>query len=168
LSSTGAGPKTVTAVAGGVTLNQQPIVTVTAGPAHAGQSTVSASPTSITQTTGTSTITVTVKDEFGNPVSGSTVVVEATGSGNSITGPGATTNASGVATATLSSTVAPETVRRQPTNAASTARQDRPRTVAYRLGVAFRRRRRADVLHAAAATICVTVNGGARQSAASV
>ena len=106
LSSTGAGPKTVTAVAGGVTLNQQPVVTVTAAAPNASQSTVAASPTSIAQTTGTSTITVTVKDAFGNPVSGSTVVVGATGSGNTITGPAGTTNLSGVATATLSSTVA--------------------------------------------------------------
>ncbi|HEY7686331.1 MAG TPA: Ig-like domain-containing protein, partial [Gemmatimonadales bacterium] len=106
LSSTGAGPKTVTAVAGGVTLNQQPVVTVYAGPADAGQSTVGASPTSIVQTSGSSTVTVTVKDAYGNPVNGSTVVVGATGSGNTITGPAGTTNASGVATATLSSTVA--------------------------------------------------------------
>ncbi len=111
LSSTGAGPKTVTAVAGGVTLNPQPVVTVYAGQADAGQSTVGASPTSIVQSTGTSTITVTVKDAYGNLVNGSTVVVEATGSENTITGPAGTTNASGVATATLSSTVAePKTV----------------------------------------------------------
>jgi hypothetical protein len=106
LSSTGAGLKSVTAVAGGVTLNQQPVVTVNPGPADAGQSTVAASPTSIVQTTGTSTITVTVKDAYGNPVSGSTVVVEATGSGNTVSGPAGTTDVSGVATATLSSTVA--------------------------------------------------------------
>jgi hypothetical protein len=108
--STGAGPHTVTAVAGGVTLTQQPVVTVNAGPVDAGKSTVSAQPTSIVVGTGTSTITVTVKDGFGNPISGSNVVLAATGSGNSLTGGGAT-NASGVATGTLSSTVVePKTV----------------------------------------------------------
>ena len=105
LGSTGAGSKTVTAVAGGVTLNQQPGVTVTAGPAHAGQSTVGAAPTSITAGSGSSTLTVTVKDQFGNPVNGSNVVLSATGTGNTLTGGGAT-NVSGVATGTFSSTVA--------------------------------------------------------------
>ena len=108
--STGAGPHTVTAVAGGVTLTQQPVVTVSAGPISAAQSTVSAQPTSIVVGTGSSTITVTVKDQFGNPVSGSNVVLAATGSGNTLTG-GGTTSSSGVATGTLSSTVVePKTV----------------------------------------------------------
>jgi hypothetical protein len=91
-------------VAGGVTLTQQPVVTVTAGSVDAGQSTVSAQPTSIVVGTGTSTITVTVKDAFGNPIGGANVVLAATGSGNTLSGGGAT-NTSGVATGTLSSTV---------------------------------------------------------------
>lgn len=102
LTSTGAGAKTVTAVAGGVTLNQQPVVNVFAGPPDAAQSTVSANPTSIEQITGTSTITVTVKDQFGNPVNGSSVVLGASGTGNSFGQP-SPTNASGVTTGTLSS-----------------------------------------------------------------
>ena len=102
--STGAGSHTVTAVAGGVTLNQQPVVSVSAGSANAGNSSVTAQPTAIAVGTGSSTITVTVKDQFGNPVSGSNVVLAASGSGNTLTGGGAT-NASGVATGTLSSTV---------------------------------------------------------------
>ena len=105
LASTGAGSKTVTAVAGGITLNQQPIVTVTAGPANAGQSTLTALPGTITQNTGTANITVTVRDQYGNPVNLSNVVLSATGTGNTLTG-GGSTNASGVATGTLSSTVA--------------------------------------------------------------
>jgi Invasin, domain 3/Bacterial Ig-like domain (group 1)/Calcineurin-like phosphoesterase len=109
-SSTGAGSHTVTAVAGSVTLTQQPVVTVSAGPISAAQSTVSAQPTSIVVGTGSSTITVTVKDQFGNPVSGSNVALAATGSGNTLTG-GGTTSSSGVATGTLSSTaVEPKTV----------------------------------------------------------
>lgn len=105
-SSTAAGTKTITAVAGGITLTQQPVVTVTAGAANAGQSTVGAAPTSITVNTGTSTVTVTVKDAFGNPVGGSTVVVSASGTGNSITQPVGPTGANGVATATFGSSVA--------------------------------------------------------------
>jgi len=76
------------------------------GGVFAAQSTVSASPTSIPAGTGTSTITVTAKDGAGNPVSGATVVLSATGSANTITQPSGPTNASGVATGTLSSTAA--------------------------------------------------------------
>ncbi len=104
-SSTAAGPHTVTVTAGGVTLSQQPALTVTAGPADGAKSTVVAQPTSIDQGTGTATITVTVKDTYGNPVTGSNVVLTASGSGNTLTGGGATSTA-GVATGTLSSTVA--------------------------------------------------------------
>src|SRR5207248_1187355 len=67
-------------------------------------STVSASPTTLTAGSGNATITVTVKDGSGNPISGATVVLAATGSGNTLTQPSGTTNSSGVATGTLSST----------------------------------------------------------------
>src|SRR5439155_14608600 len=60
--------------------------------------------------TGTSTITVTAKDGVGNPIQGATVVLAATGTGNTLTQPSATTNASGVATGTLSSTVAEDKI----------------------------------------------------------
>src|SRR5439155_1132477 len=68
-------------------------------------STVSASPTTLTAGSGSATITVTVKNGSGNPISGATVVLAATGSGNTLTQPSGTTNSSGVATGTLSSTV---------------------------------------------------------------
>src|SRR5256886_6073367 len=59
----------------------------------------------------TSTITVTAKDANGNPIGGATVVLAATGSGNTLTQPSGTTDATGVATGTLSATVAgPKTV----------------------------------------------------------
>ena len=106
VSGTSVGPRTITAVAGGVTLNQQPSVTVTAGAPSAGTSTVGASPTSITAGSGSSTITVTVRDQYGNPVSGSNVVLAASGTGNTLTQPVGPTNASGVTTGTLSSSVA--------------------------------------------------------------
>ncbi|MGH7615339.1 MAG: beta strand repeat-containing protein [Gemmatimonadales bacterium] len=71
-------------------------------------STITRAPTSITASSGTitSTITVTARDNLNNAIQGATVVLSATGSGNSLIQPVATTNASGVATGTLASTVA--------------------------------------------------------------
>jgi hypothetical protein len=105
LSSTVAGSKTVTAVVNGVTITQQPAVTVTAGAIAGAQSTILAAPAAIVQTTGVSTISVTVKDAFGNPVSGAAVTLAATGSGNNLTQPSGPTGATGIATGTLSSSV---------------------------------------------------------------
>lgn len=70
-------------------------------------STLSGSTSSITASSGSSTVTVTVtaRDGFGNPISGATVVLGVTGTGNAINQPAAT-NGSGVATGTVSSTVA--------------------------------------------------------------
>src|SRR5437867_3565782 len=79
--------------------------TVTCPVVSAAQSTVAATPTSLTAGSGSATITVTVKDANGAPLSGATVVLVATGSGNTLTQPSGTTNASGMATGTLSSTV---------------------------------------------------------------
>jgi hypothetical protein len=76
------------------------------GGVSASLSTVSANPGSITAGSGTSTITVTARDASGNPVSGATVVLSASGTGNTLTQPVGPTDASGVATGTLSSTVA--------------------------------------------------------------
>jgi adhesin/invasin len=50
------------------------------------------------------TVTVTVKDRFGNPVPGQTVTVAATGSNNVLNPNGGSTGANGLFTATLSST----------------------------------------------------------------
>jgi adhesin/invasin len=71
------------------------------------QSTLGVNTSSITASSGGSavTVTVTAKDQFGNPVSGVTVSLSATGSGNTINQPGVT-NGSGVTTGTISSTVA--------------------------------------------------------------
>jgi hypothetical protein len=63
----------------------------------------------ITASSGSSatTITVTARDAFDNPIQGATVALAALpGTGNSLTQPGSTTNSSGVATGTLSSTKA--------------------------------------------------------------
>ena len=69
------------------------------------RSTLVASPTVITPGGATSTITVAVKDAGGNPISGATVELAATGSGNTLVQPAAVTDADGVATGTLSSSV---------------------------------------------------------------
>jgi adhesin/invasin len=71
----------------------------------AGKSTVSADPTSIQAGSGLSTITVTVLDGNGSPVSGASVTLQASGSGNTLTQPSGVTGADGVATGTLASTV---------------------------------------------------------------
>jgi hypothetical protein len=69
------------------------------------RSTVAASPASIDAGTGLSTITVTVRDGAGDAVSGATVTLSATGTGNILTQPSAPTGADGVATGTLQSLI---------------------------------------------------------------
>jgi adhesin/invasin len=64
------------------------------------------SPITASSGSSTSSVTVTVQDQFSNPVSGRTVTLFVSGSGNSVSQPGLTTNASGVATGSFSSTVA--------------------------------------------------------------
>jgi hypothetical protein len=106
LSSTAPGTKAVSATVNTLAINQTATVTVTAAGASASQSGVSAAPTTITASDGasTATITVTARDGFDNPIQGATVVLGATGSGNSLTQPGSTTDANGIALGTLSST----------------------------------------------------------------
>ncbi len=79
--------------------------TATAGGPSAGNSDVSASPSTIT-VGGQSTITVIVRDGSNNPVAGASVSVASSGSGNSINPATASTGSNGVATFTFSSTVA--------------------------------------------------------------
>ncbi len=74
------------------------------GAVSASQTTVVASPGSITAGGAGSTITVTARDGFGNLIPNKTVTLAATGTGNTLTQPAAPTNASGVATGTLAST----------------------------------------------------------------
>ncbi len=101
---------TLTAAAAGLTGGgaTSTAFTVISGTVSAAQSTVAAAPTSIPASSGASraTLTVTARDANGNPVSGATVVLAATGSGNGLTQPAAPTDASGVATGSLSSTTA--------------------------------------------------------------
>lgn len=104
VSATSAGARTITAVASAVPLNQQPSLTVTASSPDAAASTVAASPTTITAGSGSSTITVTVRDQYGNPVSGSSVVLASTGTNVTLTQPSGATGSNGVASGGVSST----------------------------------------------------------------
>lgn len=102
VTSNQAGVKTVTVTINGVAVTNPSSATLTVlpGPVSATVSTVSASPTTLIAGNGSSsTITVTVKDALGNPVSGAAVsLASATAT---ITQPGLT-NASGVATGSVS------------------------------------------------------------------
>ena len=106
LTSTTAESKTVSATVNGVAITQTATVVVNPGAVSAAQSTVAAT-SPITASTGSSasTITVTAKDANGNLISGATVVLASTGTGNTVTQPAGTTVA-GVVTGSLSSTVA--------------------------------------------------------------
>jgi hypothetical protein len=75
------------------------------GSPSAQRSDVSADPNTIALGTETSTITVRVRDDNGDPVAGATVVLQATGDGNTLTQPSAATGADGIASGTLQSTV---------------------------------------------------------------
>ena len=107
LTSTVAETKTITVTIGSTQINAQPTVTFTAQGVSAVTSTAVASPTSLTADgVSTSTITVTAKNGSGNPLSGQTVTLAATGSGNVLTQPASSTDVNGQTTATLQSTVA--------------------------------------------------------------
>src|SRR5213082_888330 len=78
------------------------------GAVNASQTSVVASPAALTASNGTSasTVTVTARDQYGNPVRGRTVTLAATGTANAIVQPRDTTDPNGVATGSLSSTFA--------------------------------------------------------------
>jgi len=83
-------------------------VTAIPGAPNAGQSSVTANPTAInadgsaSAPGNTSTITITVRDQFGNPVPGATVTLAGSHAGDQLTQPVGVTSAAGVITGTLS------------------------------------------------------------------
>jgi hypothetical protein len=99
---------TLSAASPGLSGTTSSAFTVITGGISPGQSSITALPPTITASGGASlaTITVTARDDQGNPVAGVSVVLAATGSGNTLTQPSGTTDATGMATGTLSSTVA--------------------------------------------------------------
>jgi adhesin/invasin len=105
---TSTGPNTLQATVGAEGVSGNPVTfnaTATAGPASADKSSVSAAPSSIvaSQGTSTATITVVVRDSRNNPLAGQSVSLAATGDGVTLTQPGPT-NSAGTTTATLSAT----------------------------------------------------------------
>jgi protocatechuate 3,4-dioxygenase beta subunit len=76
---------------------------VTVGDVSASRSDVAASPSSVASG-APSTVTVTARDAGGNPIAGAAVTLSADGTGNTIGQPSSSTNSSGVATGTFSST----------------------------------------------------------------
>ncbi len=107
---TTAGENTLSAAVAGQVLSGSPVVFSATGVPRgvsAEQSTVTATPPTISASNGAgaSTITVTVRDEFGNPVSGVEVTLSASGAGNALVQPTGATNGSGVTTGSLSATV---------------------------------------------------------------
>ena len=105
-----AGANTLAAAISGVNVSGSPVsftATGTAGTVDAGKSTVSADPPAIPASGGSSrsTITVTARDALGNPVSGLTVTLAATGNGNSLVQPDQQTGSDGTTTGRLSATV---------------------------------------------------------------
>jgi hypothetical protein len=111
ISATAAGIKTITAVinpgANQITLNTMATVSfVPFIPASAAQSTVSATPIMGIFANGlqTSAITVTVRDVNGNLLATRPVTISASGTNNTITPTMGVTNASGVLSATISTT----------------------------------------------------------------
>ncbi|MFQ3536737.1 MAG: Ig-like domain-containing protein [Aggregatilineales bacterium] len=100
----------------GATIDSTPItstvdVEFTAGPVSASKSTVTVntSRVAVGGPPSRATITVTVRDGSNNPLSGQTVTLASSGSGDTITPPTRTTNASGVATFQVFSDTLPQT-----------------------------------------------------------
>ena len=79
--------------------------TIVVGPVSAATSTVNAAPSSVTNNgTDSTTITVTVRDAGGNPLSGMTVTLDDAGADSVISPASTTSNASGIATFGATST----------------------------------------------------------------
>ena len=109
-SPTAAGSATVTAKIDGSSVTASATVSFNAGAVSATQSTIGSAPGSVVADgSTTSTITVTAKDAFGNPVGGQSVTLGQGAGLSTITTVSGTTNASGHATFTVKDTHA-ETV----------------------------------------------------------
>jgi adhesin/invasin len=107
LSSTVAQTKTISATINGtVAITPNGTVVVDAGPVSLANSSIAAtSPITASSGSSPSTVTVTVRDQFGNGVSGHAVTIAVSPvTGNSVTQPASATNASGVTTGSFSTT----------------------------------------------------------------
>jgi len=93
------------AAPGYVTVTSDDIRLVQRGPS-ASLSSISAKPLTLTAGSGSSVITLTMRDSLGLPIAGLTVTLTASGSGNTMTQPTQVTDANGQTTGSLSSTIA--------------------------------------------------------------
>jgi hypothetical protein len=105
-----AGPQAVRAEVVGAPLTVQFLATGKgddngAGTPSGARSTIAVDPATIDAGTGTATVAVTVLDVNGNPVPGATVVLQASGGGNTLSQPTGATGPSGTAIGTISSSV---------------------------------------------------------------
>jgi hypothetical protein len=104
LASTLAQTETITATEGGV--QERTSVSFVAGaPSATTSSLVASSPTITADGSSTTTLTVTVEDAYGNAVAGTAVTLSGSGSSNIFGAVSGTTNANGVFTTTLASTL---------------------------------------------------------------
>jgi adhesin/invasin len=104
-----AGSNTLAATLSGLDVSGSPVVfsaTASPGPVSGEKSEVSAAPTTITASGGSSksTITVTARDAFDNPIPGLAVTLSASGSGTTLTQPASPTGTNGTTTGLLSAT----------------------------------------------------------------
>ena len=103
------GANTLEATLSGLDVSGSPVVftaTGTPGPVSSGKSQVSAAPATITASGGSSrsTITVTARDAFDNPIPDLAVTLAATGPGSTLTQPASPTGSNGSTTGLLSAT----------------------------------------------------------------
>jgi hypothetical protein len=113
IRSTRAEVKTITAfsVEDNLNLNNQATVTFISGPISNSNSFISALPlVLVADGNQTSTITVTLRDQFNNPIQGRNITISSTGSNNTITQPTAVTNSYGSTNASISSTKSEEKI----------------------------------------------------------
>ncbi len=108
LTSTVSETKTISVTIGSTQINEQPTVTFTALGVSAVKSTAVASPNTglVADGVSASTITVTAISGSGSPLSGQTVTLSVSGSGDIVTQPASPTDVNGQTTATLQTTVA--------------------------------------------------------------
>lgn len=113
LNSTTAQAKTISASAGGTGITQTAAVTVGPAGVSAAQSSLGAGTASITACSTScvagstaSTITITVRDQFSNVISGASVTPASNGTNNTFSPASGSTNASGVFTTAYNSTTA--------------------------------------------------------------
>ena len=108
LSSKKAEIKTLTIVEpnSNVELKSRPVLTFVHGPAHQTRSSLAAETPTLADGESKSSVTITVLDQYGNPVQGATVTVTASGSENQIEQSLTSTDVKGNAIAFVSSTKA--------------------------------------------------------------